>query len=306
MSKADRLEQTAGTVQDSALGPDEIERYARHIVLPEVGGSGQQRLKRAKVLVVGAGGLGSPIVLYLAAAGVGTIGIADSDIVSLSNLQRQVIHGTSDVGRAKVASALDAVAAINPHVAVVPHAFRLDAENGSEIIALYDLIIDGSDNFATRYAMADLCEKAERPLVTAAVNRFSGSLTVLKPYEAVCEETGAPRATGSAELAVRPRVATASEVQLNPRYRDLFPEAPPEGLVPSCAEAGILGVTTGVLGTLAATEAIKLICGIGEPLVGRFLLVDLLSLRIEEIRYKRPKERSALEASIASNLRSKT
>ena len=302
MSETDRLERTAGTVPESALRPDEIERYARHIVLPEVGGSGQQKLKRSRVLVVGAGGLGSPIVLYLAAAGVGTIGIADADIVSLSNLQRQVVHGTADVGRAKVASAIDAVAAINPHVAVVPHAFRLDAENGSEIIALYDLIIDGSDNFATRYAMADLCEKAERPLVTAAVNRFSGSLTVLKPYEAVSEGS----ATTARDSASGPSVATSSETYLNPRYRDLFPEAPPEGLVPSCAEAGILGVTTGVLGTLAASEAVKLICGIGEPLVGRFLLIDLLSMRIEEIRYKRPKERSAMEAPIASDLRSET
>ena len=249
------------------LDTDEIERYARHIVLPEIGGAGQQRLKRARVLVVGAGGLGSPIVLYLAAAGVGTIGIADADIVSLSNLQRQVIHGTADLGRAKVASAIDAVAAINPHVTVVPHPFRLDGENGREIVPAYDLVIDGSDNFATRYALADLCEAAGRALVSAAVNRFSGSLTVLKPYER--------RADGS----------------LFPRYRDLFPEAPPEGLVPSCAEAGILGVTTGVLGTLAATEAIKLVCGIGEPLVGRLLLVDLLTMRIEEIRYKRPRSR---------------
>ena len=258
------------------LGPDEIERYARHIVLPEVGGSGQQRVKRAKILVVGAGGLGSPIVLYLAAAGVGTIGIADADIVSLSNLQRQVIHGMADLGRAKVASAVDAVAAINPHVKVVPHPFRLDADNGREIVPLYDIVIDGSDNFATRYAMAELCEAAERPLVTAAVNRFSGSLTVLKPYE--------PGPGG----------------QLFPRYRDLFPDMPPEGLVPSCAEAGILGVTTGVLGTLAATEAIKLICGIGEPLVGRYLLVDLLSMRFEEIRYGRPKAREDIEGRSVS------
>ncbi len=272
-------------VPDGALGPDEIERYARHIVLPEVGGSGQQKLKRARVLVVGAGGLGSPIVLYLAAAGVGTIGIADADIVSLSNLQRQVIHGTADLGRAKVASAIDAVAAINPHVAVVPHAFRLDAENGRDVVTDYDLAIDGSDNFSTRYAMADLCEAAERPLVTAAVNRFSGSLTVLKPYETAQERSDAS-ATGTASA---PEKSLTPETRLNPRYRDLFPEAPPEGLVPSCAEAGILGVTTGVLGTLAASEAIKLICGIGEPLVGRYLLIDLLTMRIEEIRYGRPK-----------------
>ncbi|MEF2553606.1 molybdopterin-synthase adenylyltransferase MoeB [Aurantimonas sp. A2-1-M11] len=247
------------------LGPDELERYARHIVLPEVGGAGQQALKRASVLVVGAGGLGSPIILYLAAAGIGTIGIADDDTVSLSNLQRQVLHGTADVGRAKLDSATDAVAAINPHVQVVRHPLRLDLASGPAVVAGYDLVIDGSDNFATRYAMADLCEAAAKPLVSAAVNRFSGSLTVLKPYEA------------------------GPDGRRHPGYRDLFPEAPPAGMVPSCAEAGILGVTTGVLGTLAASEAIKLVCAMGEPLVGRFLMVDLLTMRIEEIRYRRPK-----------------
>lgn len=252
-------------MSQAPLAPDELERYARHIVLPEVGGAGQQALKRARVLVIGAGGLGSPIILYLAAAGVGTIGIADDDAVSLSNLQRQVLHGTADVGRSKLDSAADAVAAINPHVTVVPHALRLDMANGPAIVAGYDLVIDGSDNFATRYAMADLCEAAATPLVTAAVNRFSGSLTVLKPYE------------------------TGADGRRHPGYRDLFPEAPPAGMVPSCAEAGILGVTTGVLGTLAASEAIKLICGMGEPLIGRFLMVDLLTMRIEEIRYRRPK-----------------
>lgn len=252
-------------MSQAPLAPDELERYARHIVLPEVGGAGQQALKRARVLVIGAGGLGSPIILYLAAAGVGTIGIADDDTVSLSNLQRQVLHGTADVGRSKLDSAADAVAAINPHVTVVPHALRLDMANGPAIVAGYDLVIDGSDNFATRYAMADLCEAGATPLVTAAVNRFSGSLTVLKPYE------------------------TGADGRRNPGYRDLFPEAPPAGMVPSCAEAGILGVTTGVLGTLAASEAIKLICGMGEPLIGRFLMVDLLTMRIEEIRYRRPK-----------------
>ncbi len=294
MSDSMRRKQAEDPRQSGALGPEEIERYARHIVLPEVGGSGQQRLKRAKVLVVGAGGLGSPIVLYLAAAGVGTIGVADADIVSLSNLQRQVIHGTADLGRAKVASAIDAVAAINPHVTIIAHAFRLDAENGRDIVPNYDLVIDGSDNFSTRYAMADVCEASERPLVTAAVNRFSGSLTVLKPYETASETAGAAATTDGG-----PGVPMPQEVPLNPRYRDLFPEAPPEGLVPSCAEAGILGVTTGVLGTLAASEAIKLICGIGEPLVGRFLLVDLLTMRIEEIRYKRAKVRATADTAPA-------
>lgn len=256
-------------MSDRPLDAQELERYARHIVLPEIGGPGQQKLKRARIVVVGAGGIGSPVVLYLAAAGVGTIGIADDDRVSLSNLQRQVLHRTSDLGRSKLDSAADAVAALNPHVNVVAHPLRLDAENGREIVADYDLVIDGSDNFATRYAMADLCEAARRPLVTAAVNRFSGSLTVLKPYE------------------------TDPDGQPNPGYRDLFPEAPPAGLVPSCAEAGILGVTTGVLGTLAASEAIKLVCGIGEPLVGRFLMIDLLTMRIEEIRYRRRRDQAS-------------
>lgn len=253
-------------MNDTLLDHRELERYARHIVLPEVGGAGQQKLKRARVLVIGAGGLGSPAVLYLAAAGVGTIGIVDDDTVSLSNLQRQVLHRTEDVGRSKLDSAADAVAALNPHVRVVPHALRIDPANGAAIVASYDLVIDGSDNFATRYAMADLCAEAQRPLVTAAVNRFSGSLTVLKPYE------------------------TSPDGTRLPGYRDLFPEPPPAGLVPSCAEAGILGVTAGVLGTLAASEAVKLVCGIGEPLVGRLLMVDLLTMRIETIRYRRARQ----------------
>ncbi len=249
----------------AALGRDEIERYARHIVLPEVGGAGQQKLKAARVLVVGAGGLGSPVALYLAAAGVGRIGMADDDEVSLSNLQRQVIHATADIGRPKLESAGDRIAALNPHVDFVAHAVRLDAETGPAIVGGYDLVVDGSDNFSTRYAIADLCEAAKIPLVTAAVQRFSGSLTVLAPHLA------------------------DAEGRQNPRYRDLFPEAPPPGVVPSCAEAGILGTTTGVLGTLAANEAIKLICGIGEPLIGKLLMVDLLTMRFETIRYRRPR-----------------
>lgn len=248
------------------LSPAELARYARHIVLPEVGGAGQQRLKRARVLVIGAGGIGSPVALYLAAAGIGTIGIADDDTVSLSNLQRQVLHGTADLGRSKLDSAAESVARLNPHVAVVPHAMRIDAANGPDIVAAYDLVVDGSDNFSTRYAMADLCEAARRPLVTAAVNRFSGSLTTLLPF------------------------ATGPDGARNPGYRDLFPDAPPPGLVPSCAEAGILGVVTGILGTMAAAEAVKLACGIGEPLVGRLVLVDVLAMRFETIRYRPKKE----------------
>lgn len=251
------------------LSPDEIGRYARHIVLPEVGGAGQQALKRARVLVVGAGGIGSPAILYLAAAGVGTIGVADDDHVSLSNLQRQVLHATRDIGRAKVESAAEAVAGLNPHVRFEPHPVRLTSENAAGIVEAYDLVLDGSDNFATRYLLADVCATARRPLVLAAVNRFAGQLTVLAPFE------------GDAEG------------RANPSYRDLFPQAPPSGLVASCAEAGILGVVTGILGTLAATEAIKRICGLGEPLVGRLLMVDALTMRFEEIRYRRRSDRLA-------------
>ena len=247
----------------TALSSEEIERYARHIVLPEIGGAGQQKLKAAKVLIIGAGGLGSPVALYLAAAGVGTLGLVDDDTVSLSNLQRQILHGTQDAGRLKTESASDRLTAINPHCQVIQETVRLTPDNGLEIVKAYDLVIDGSDNFATRYAMADLCEASARPLVTAAVQRFSGSLTVLAPH--LGDGKGGK----------------------NPRYRDLFPEAPPPGTVPSCAEAGIMGVTTGVLGTLAATEAVKWICGTGELLIGKFLMVDLLSMRFETIRYRR-------------------
>ena len=245
------------------LSDDEIERYARHIVLPEIGGPGQQRLKRARVLVVGAGGLGAPVLAYLAAAGVGTLGIVDDDHVSLSNLQRQVIHDTGAVGSAKTESAAAALKRLNPNVAVELHPIRLTAANVAELVAAYDLTVDGSDNFETRYLVADACAAAGRPLVHAAVGRFDGSITVLKPYESNAE--GKP----------------------NPSYRDLFPEPPPAGLVPSCAEAGVLGALTGVIGTLQATEAIKLIAGIGEPLIGRLLLYDALGARFDTVRYRR-------------------
>ncbi|WP_187969319.1 molybdopterin-synthase adenylyltransferase MoeB [Aquibium microcysteis] len=244
------------------LSTEELQRYARHIVLPEIGGPGQQKLKRARVLVVGAGGLGAPVLQYLAAAGVGTLGIVDDDTVSLSNLQRQVIHETASVGRPKVESAADTIGRINPHVAVEIHRMRLDAGNAASLVAAYDVVIDGSDNFDTRYTVADACAAAARPLVAAAVGRFDGSLTVLKPYE-----TGADGAA-------------------YPSYRDLFPEPPPAGLVPSCAEAGVLGALTGVMGTLQAMEAIKLVAGIGEPLVGRILLYDALGARFDVMRYK--------------------
>ena len=247
------------------LSPEELERYARHIVLPEIGGAGQQKLKRARVLVIGAGGLGSPILQYLAAAGVGTLGIVDDDDVSLSNLQRQVIHDTVSVGQSKLESARASIARINPNVSVEVHDVRLDEKNAPPLVARYDVVADGSDNFATRYAVADACAAARRPLVHASVGRFDGQVTVLKPYE------------------------TGPDGRRNPSYRDLFPEAPPAGLVPSCAEAGVLGVLTGVVGTLQAMEVMKLVTGIGEPLVGRLLLYDALAARFDTIRYRAPK-----------------
>jgi molybdopterin/thiamine biosynthesis adenylyltransferase len=250
-------------VQPPPLSDEELERYARHIVLPEIGGPGQQKLKRARVLVIGAGGLGAPMLAYLAAAGVGTIGVLDDDVVSLSNLQRQVIHDAASIGQAKVESARAAIARINPHVAVETHQFRLDGANAAEIVSRYDLVADGSDNFDTRYAVADACEREKKPLVTAAVGRFDGTLTVLKPFEAGPDGT------------------------LNPGYRDLFPEPPPPGMVPSCAVAGVVGALTGVMGTLQAMEVIKLITGIGEPLVGRLLMYDSLAARFDTIRYGR-------------------
>lgn len=246
---------------DNALTREEIERYARHIVLPEIGGAGQQKLKRAKVLVVGAGGLGSPVLAYLAAAGVGTLGIIDDDQVALSNLQRQILHRTDDIGMAKTASAAAAVKAINPHVLTIAIERRLDDTNAEGLFADFDIIVDGSDNFSTRYAVADAASRAERPLVTGAVGRFDGSLTVVAPFRR--NEAGVS----------------------NPSYRDLFPEPPPDGLVPSCAEAGVVGALPGVIGTLQAMEAIKLVTGVGEPLIGRLLLYDALAARFETIRY---------------------
>jgi len=247
---------------EAPLSDDELERYARHIVLPEIGGAGQQRLKRARVLVVGAGGLGAPVLSYLAAAGVGTLGIVDDDTVALSNLQRQIVHGRTDLGRPKVESAADAVLRINPHVAVERHVLRLGAENAAALVSAYDLVIDGTDNFAARYATADACAAAKTPLVAAGIGRFDGWVTVLKPYE------------------------TNAEGHSNPSFRDLFPEAPPPGLVPSCAEAGVVGALVGVIGSLQAMEAIKLVTGAGAPLVGRLLIYEGLETRFETIRYR--------------------
>lgn len=248
---------------DQPLDADEIARYARHIVLPEIGGPGQQRLKAARVLVIGAGGLGSPVIAYLAAAGVGTIGIIDDDTVSLSNLQRQILHETGTIGTAKTESARAAIARLNPHVSVRVYAERLTAGNALALFSDYDIIVDGSDNFATRYLAADTAETLRIDLVTGAVSRFDGSLTVVAPHR------------------------TGANDDPLPRYRDLFPEAPPEGLVPACAEAGVIGALTGVIGTLQAMEVIKLITGIGEPLFGRLLLYDGLAARFREVRYRR-------------------
>jgi adenylyltransferase/sulfurtransferase len=248
------------------LNADELERYARHIVLREVGGPGQAALKRARVLVIGAGGLGAPVLLYLAAAGVGTLGIVDDDTVALSNLQRQVIHGTPEIGDRKVESAAAAIARLNPHVAVDTHAVRFNADNALALVGRYDLVVDGSDNFTTRYLVSDACYFARRPLVTAAVGTFDGTLTTIRAHES------------------RPDEHAASGVP-KPSYRCLFPEPPPAGSVPACAEAGILGALTGVLGSLMALEVIREIVGFGEGLVGRLLMVDARSMRFETLAY---------------------
>jgi molybdopterin/thiamine biosynthesis adenylyltransferase len=253
------------------LNPDEIARYKRHILLPEIGGAGQQKLKAARILVIGAGGLGAPVLQYLAAAGVGTLGIADDDRVSLSNLQRQVIHDTGTIGEMKTQSAAEAIARLNPHVRTIRFEERFELQSAARQLSGFDLLIDGSDNFETRYAAADAAEKARMPLVTGAVGRFDGSVTVLKPYEA------------------------GPDGALYPCYRDLFPSPPPEGLIPSCAEAGIVGALTGVIGTLMAMEAIKLVTGTGEPLVGRLMLYDALTARFDTIRYRRKHGKAAAE-----------
>jgi molybdopterin/thiamine biosynthesis adenylyltransferase len=243
------------------LDPQELERYARHIVLHEVGGPGQQKLKAARVLVIGAGGLGAPVLLYLAAAGCGTLGVIDDDKVSLSNLQRQVIFSTDDIGKDKAAQAGAAIARLNPHVKIETHEMRLTAVNAIDLISRYDVIADGSDNFATRYLVSDACYFAKKPLVTAAVGTFDGALTTIRAHE--------KRADG------RP----------NPTYRCLFPEPPPPGTVPACAEAGILGALPGILGSMMALEVIRAIVGFGEGLVGRFVMVDAREMRFETLSY---------------------
>ncbi len=243
-----------------ALTLEEIERYKRHLVLHEVGGQGQQKIKAARVLVIGAGGLGSPVLMYLAAAGVGTLGVIDDDRVSLDNLQRQIVHDTASVGVAKVESATKTIAELNPHVRVETHDRRIDAGNALDIIAGYDIVADGSDNFATRYLVSDACYMAKKPLVFAAVGPFDGYVTTLKPHE-----------TGPDGLPY-------------PSYRCIFPEAPPPGTVANCSEVGVLGAAVGVIGTLQATEVLKEIVGIGDSLAGRLLLYDARSARFNDIK----------------------
>jgi molybdopterin/thiamine biosynthesis adenylyltransferase len=241
-----------------ALSQDEIQRYARHIVLHEVGGPGQAKLKAASVLVVGAGGLGAPVLLYLAAAGVGTIGIVDHDTVSLSNLQRQVIHVTERVGAPKTASAMATLKALNPHVEVVQHSQRFTAENALDIISRYDIVADGCDNFPTRFLVSDACYFARKILVSAAVGQFDGQISTFKPHEK--RPDGTPW----------------------PTYRCLIGEIPERGLFPACEEAGILGALPGIVGAMQAMEVIKEIVGIGESLAGRLVMIDALATRFYE------------------------
>ena len=245
------------------LTSEELERYARHIVLHEVGGQGQAALKAAKVLVIGAGGLGAPALMYLAAAGVGTLGVIDDDVVTLSNLQRQIIHTTADVGKAKTDSAADSVAALNPHVRFITHEMRLQAANALEIVGGYDLVVDGSDNFTTRYLVSDACFLARKTLVAGALGIFDASLTTIRAHE------------------------KNADGEFNPTYRCLFPEAPPPGTIPTCEEAGLVGAFAGVLGSMMALEAIREIVGFGEGLVGRLLMIDARAMRFETLRYAR-------------------
>jgi molybdopterin-synthase adenylyltransferase len=244
-------------LMDLDFTEDEIRRYSRHILLAEVGGTGQAKLKAARVLIIGAGGLGSPLLLYLAAAGIGTIGIVDHDTVELSNLQRQIAHATVGIGRPKAESAAATAHAINPDVEFEIHATRLTADNALDLVSRYDVVCDGTDNFPTRFLTADACVLARRTLVSAAVLRFDGQLSVFKPHEG------------------------------GPCYRCLYPEPPPPGLVPTCSEAGVLGAVTGVMGTLQATEVLKEILGVGETLAGKLLVWDALATRFRTVKLPR-------------------
>ena len=243
------------TQQPMILTPDQVNRYSRHIIMGDVGSKGQRNLLGAKALIIGAGGLGSPSAIYLALAGVGTIGIVDFDVVEISNLQRQILHHTSDIGRPKLESARDNIISYNPDTNVVLHEVRLESHNAREIISQYDLVINGADNFATRYLVNDACYLEGKPLVDGSILIFDGQATLFLPGQGC--------------------------------YRCLFPEPPPPGLVPNCAEAGVLGALTGLVGSIQATEALKLILGIGESLVSRLLLIDALSMSFREVRLKR-------------------
>jgi sulfur-carrier protein adenylyltransferase/sulfurtransferase len=247
---------TPARSNEETLNKEEILRYSRHLIMPEVGMEGQQKLKAARVLCIGTGGLGSPLVLYLAAAGVGTIGLVDYDVVDYTNLQRQIIHTTADVGRRKIDSAAEKVAAINPFVNIVRFEAMLTSANALEIMKDFEIIADGTDNFATRYLVNDACVLSGKPNVYASIFRFEGQATIF------ATETG-------------------------PCYRCLYPEPPPPGLVPSCAEGGVLGVLPGMLGIIQATEVMKLILGVGEPLIGRLLLVDALAARYRELKVRK-------------------
>jgi molybdopterin/thiamine biosynthesis adenylyltransferase/rhodanese-related sulfurtransferase len=238
------------------LSSDEILRYSRHLILPDVALEGQQRLKASRVLLIGAGGLGSPLALYLAAAGVGTIGLVDFDVVDVTNLQRQIVHGSKDVGRSKLESARDRLKDLNPHVHVEGFETRLTSENALEIVRDFDIVIDGTDNFATRYLTNDACVILGKPNVYGSIYRFEGQSSVFATEEGPC-------------------------------YRCLYPEPPPPGLVPSCAEGGVLGVLPGLVGTIQATEGIKLLLGIGEPLIGRLLLIDALTMQFRTMRLRK-------------------
>jgi len=242
-----------------SFSPEQAQRYSRHLLIPEVGEAGQHRLLRSKVLLIGAGGLGSPAAYYLAAAGVGTLGIVDSDVVDATNLQRQILHSTARIGQSKVDSAQETLEALNPDVKIVGYKERLTSANIDRIIADYDVVIDGADNFPTRYLLNDASIKHGKPVVHGSIYRFEGQLTVFKPNDGPC-------------------------------YRCLFPTPPPPELAPSCAEAGVLGVLPGVIGTLQANEAIKLLLGIGEPLVGRYLLFDALETEFREVKLRRDPE----------------
>jgi len=246
-------------IDNATLGKDEVLRYSRHLIMPEVGMEGQLKLKQAKVLCIGAGGLGSPLALYLAAAGVGKLGMVDFDVVDYTNLQRQILHGTSDVGRSKLDSAAATLEEINPNVEVVRHETRLTSANALELFADYDIVADGTDNFATRYLVNDACVLSGKPNVYGSIFRFEGQASVFATREGPC-------------------------------YRCLYPEPPPPGLVPSCAEGGVLGVLPGIVGAIQALETIKLIIGRGEPLIGRLLLFDALGLKFRELKLRKNPE----------------